>query len=422
MLGSWWLWLAGVLFLASILTRQIPLLLLAFLFVIVGAVAHLWSRYCLVRLEYRHSLSQKRALFGQEVVFETEVTNNKILPLPWVEVVEEIPEKLGVVKGMTNNSHKPDRLELPNALSMGWYQRVKRRYPVACLHRGRFAFGPTVVRSGDLFGSSERSMELNDIQYLTVYPRVVLLESPSIPSRQIIGKVRTKRNIFPDPILTMGIREYQYGDTLKNIHWKATARTGKLQTRIFEPTTTSDYAIFLDVRTTQPPLWGMVPQLFEMSIMTAASLADHALSASVRVGLYSNQIMQAPNGPVRIPPAQHAAQWHNIMEALSQLEPIETEPIHRLILRESRNLPWASTILVVTAAPTPDLFSALLRVRRGGRSVSLVVVGEAELGGLTAGIPVYHVSDEVPWQEVETIRLENAGARSAGVEPAKVAV
>ena len=50
-------------------------------------------------------------------------------------------------------------------------------------------------------------------------------------------------------MLTAGVREYRFGDSLKRIHWKSTARLGRLQTKVYEPTTTVDISLCLDVRT-----------------------------------------------------------------------------------------------------------------------------------------------------------------------------
>ena len=42
-----------------------------------------------------------------------------------------------------------------------------------------------------------------------------------------------------DPIRIAGARDYRPGDPLKRMHWKATARTGELQVRLVDPSTTA---------------------------------------------------------------------------------------------------------------------------------------------------------------------------------------
>lgn len=405
MRGSYLPLIVGVLFLIGVILGQIPLLLIAFLLLLVWGTTRLWERYALTRIEYHRRLSSKRAFFGEELLLELEVANRKPLPLPWVEIDDEIPEEITFLKGKTTQSHKTARVHLTSLLSLGWYHRVKRLYPIRCDQRGYFTFGPTRICSGDLFGFSRQEIEFSDIDRLIVYPRIVPLEQPGIPSKQPLGDIRTKRHISQDPVLTMGVRDYHFGDSLKRIHWKTTARIGKLQTKVFEPTTSVDMGIFLDVRTVQPPGWGLVAQSLELGVMAAASIANHAMSAGYRVGLYANQRRQPIGELVRIPPSQHADQMVYILEALAQIHSSESMPIARFVSLESRNLPWGSTLVLITAVPTETLLATLLRMKRAGRRVALVIVGGSEMPNL-GGLPVYRISDDVPWREVETLSLQ----------------
>lgn len=406
MLGSYWLIIAALLFITSLILHQVPLFLASLLFFLAGGVARLWKRYCLSRVEYQRRLSANRVFFGEEVQLEVEVANRKPLPLPWIQIDDEIPAEVELLKGRTSPSGKVNRVLLSNLFSLSWYHKVKRRYPMRCLQRGCFAFGPTHIRSGDLFGFFSREMEIPQVDYLTVYPRIVPLEKLGIPSKQLLGDIRTRSHIFQDPVLTSGVRDYQFGDSLKRIHWKTTARRGQLQTKVFEPTTTIDMGIFLDVRTMQPPFWGGVPQLLELVVIAAASIANHAMATGYRVGLYVNQNKRFANEPIRIPPSQHTDQLLHILEALAQVHPSETMPIARLAQQEGRNLPWGSTMVVISTWPTDILFSTLVNIKRAGRRVALILVGGTGPSISKDGLTVYHIRDDVVWRDLETVRME----------------
>ncbi len=405
MIGSYWLIIATLLFIVSLILHQVPLLLVSLLFFLAGGVARLWDRYCLSRVEYRRRLSANRAFFGEEVQLEVEVANRKPLPLPWIQIDDEVPAEVTFLKGITSSSHRVNRALLSNLLSLSWYHKVKRRYPVECLHRGYFAFGPAHIRSGDLFGFFSREKEVEAVDYLMVYPKVVSLEKLGIPSKLPLGDIRTRSHIFQDPVLTLGVRDYHFGDSLKRIHWKTTARLGRLQTKLFEPTTTVDMGIFLDVRTVKPPLWGTVPELLELAIVATASIANQALAEGYRVGLYVNQKRWFSDEPVRIPPSQHSDQLLHILEVLAQLHSSETMSIARLVINENRNLPWGSTLVVISAMPTDTLLSTLLEMKRAGRRVALISVGGPEPLTGSDGLTTYHIRDDVMWRELETLRM-----------------
>jgi uncharacterized protein (DUF58 family) len=405
MRGDYWLFIAFLILIISLVTHQVPLVLVSLLFLLTGGVSRLWNRFCLRRVEYKRKLSSNQVFFGEEIVYEIEITNRKPLPLPWLQVDDDLPERVTLLKGKAVPT-QDERVTLTNIFPINMYHRVKRRFPMKCMVRGAFFFGPTHIRSGDLFGFFRKDMYIEDRDYLLVYPRLVPLEELGIPSQQLFGDIRLRHHLFQDPVLTAGVREYQSGDSLKRIHWKSTARTGQLQTKIYEPTTTIDITIFLDVRTLKAPLWGSVVQLQELGIIAAASVSQHALNAGFRVGMYINQITRFSKGMVRVPHSRHPDQLLRILEALAQLHQVETIPMARYIRQEARNLPWGSTIVVISAQPSDEILAILLDLKRLGRSVALISIGGKAPEESTTGLPHYHVSDETAWDLVKKIGLK----------------
>lgn len=407
LIGSYWLFVVIVFFIFSLLMHHIPLLLLSLLFFLVGGVSRLWNRYCLSRVDYKRRLSANRVFFGEDVQLELEIVNRKPLPLPWIQIEEEIPEEVTLLKGEASASYKPNRSLLSNLLSLTWYHKVIRRYPIRCLKRGYFTFGPTFVSSGDLFGFFNQETEISDIDYLMVYPKILPMEKLGIPSKQPFGDIRIRKHMFQDPMLTSGIRDYQPGDSLKYIHWKSSARRGELQTKVFEQTTTIDMGIFLDVRTIKPPLWGTMPQLLEAAIIVAASISNYAMTEGYRVGLYANQTMRSSNKLISLPPSQHKDQLRYILEALAHVHLHEAMPIEKLVMNETRTLHWGSTIVVISAAPDDSLLSTLIQLKKVGRSVALISIGDSIPPLKQAGITVYNIDDEMILNELETLKIEN---------------
>ena len=404
MRGELWLVIGIGILILSLVLDQVPLVIISLLFILTGAISRLWNRYCLNRIVYQRSLSQTKVFFGDEIFYQVEVANRKLLPLPWIQIEDELPEQVTLLKGKTTNVLE-DRTVLTNMFPISWYHRVTRRFPMRCEQRGCFVFGPTRIRSGDLFGFFRKEMMISKLDYLFVYPRLVPLDKLGIPSKQLFGDIRIKQHLFQDPVLTAGVRDYRSGDSLKRIHWKSSARLGKLQTRIYEPTTTIDISLFLDVRTTESPYWGSVAQLQELGIIAAASISQYALEAGFRIGLYLNQITRFSEGLARVPHSQHPEQLTRILETLSQIHQVEARPAPRFIRQEERNLPWGSSLVVISAQANEDLVNTLLDMKRRGHSVSLIKVGGGVDDIHAPNLPVYHITDETAWDVVKEINL-----------------
>src|SRR5579875_3435537 len=143
-----WYVLAVILLIISVLAHQ-PLAFLAGLFaLVVGIVPEIWYRRALRHLV----VSQPRAFFGETITLSLSVENQKLLPLPWLEIEDEIPAALTLLTGRATPTYKPSRVALINTLALWSFQRVTRRYRIRCLARGVHTFGPALVRSGDPFG------------------------------------------------------------------------------------------------------------------------------------------------------------------------------------------------------------------------------------------------------------------------------
>ena len=117
------------------------------------------------------------------------------------------------------------------------------------------------------------------------------------------------------------MRPYSPGDLPRRIHWRASARTGALQSKQYEPGAVPTVALFLDVNTFERFWEGLDPERLELAISATASLATHALSERRQVGLYANAPLAGGERQIRILPGRHPAQLTRILEALALLIP-----------------------------------------------------------------------------------------------------
>ncbi|HSW58126.1 MAG TPA: DUF58 domain-containing protein [Dehalococcoidales bacterium] len=407
MLSGAWIFITVLLLLAAIVLNQAPLFIVAALFFLTSGVARLWSRYSLARLEFKRKLSAQKVFWGDHITLDISVSNTKMLPLPWIMVQEEVPRGVSFLKGKLSASHKNNREVLSNFLSLSWYHKLTRRYPVHCQKRGVFVFGPAAISSGDPFGFFRKKIVNEETDRLLVYPKILPLEDIGIPSRHPFGDLRIKRHLFQDPVLVMTTREYVQGDPLKYIHWKSTARLQRLQSRVFDYTTTIDMALFLDTRTAADTnFWSIIsPDFLETAILTATSISNHAFNEGYKVGLYANEYYYQSEHLIKLAPSNNTEQFRNILEALAQLQGIPALTMDKLLNREARQLPWETTIVLITAVPTADLIATLKRFKKAGRRIALVVIGADHPAGNLEGINIYHVSEEVYRRQAESIRL-----------------
>lgn len=405
MLNGAWVATTIALTLAGIVTRQVGLFIVGLILALSEAISWLWGRYALSGVAYRRRLSQQRAFFGEQVVFETIVENRKLLPLAWLAVEDELPAATPLVVGRALPSHKPRRLLLNNLFTLRWYERITRRYQLRCETRGEHLFGPARLRTGDIFGFVERDADVPGGETLLVLPRIVPLRAAPIPARQVAGPLRAARRIIEDPLRMAGLREYAPGDSMRRIHWKASARAGTLLSKVLEPTTDTEVLLALNVSTVDPPWLGIVEDKLELAVMATVSLAQATLRGGRLVGVLANSDAGSSGRVLRILPGRAPDQFAHILDACARISGFERLPFATCLERETRGLPWTATLVIISGVWTNEIAATLLRFRRAGRTIGLVLIGDDHGRPALPGVPVWLVRGEKEWRTLEELVL-----------------
>jgi uncharacterized protein (DUF58 family) len=415
-----WYLLGLALIAASIPFQQHLLMVIGLLVLVVLAATDIWSTYCLHFLHYRRQFSEQRALFGEEVTLSIAVENAKLLPLPWLEIEDTLPRALTLSGQRLRVNLIGDTAVLDNLFSVRWYERLTRRYVVLCNVRGVHKFGPTVLHSGDVFGFLRNEQTLENLEYLLVYPLVVPLTRLNLPSRHPFGERRAPRRLLEDPAQVIGVRDYVYEDSLRRVHWKASARAMRLQSKIYAATTTYTLAIFLNVPAQFDSLHGIQSEIQELAICAAASVSDWALNEGYAVGLYANTLMFMPEEQVHfeeqdlaatlavqvkrrrihLPPATSEEQRKNIMDALARVQPYFGSSFEDLVRAERSHLPAGATVVIISGAVTDPLLDILTRVQAAGHAVTILFVGDKPSPHKLAGTTVFHLGGSETWQQL----------------------
>lgn len=416
----------GIILLVSIVAHLPLLLVCGCIFLLALLIIDIWATYCLREIHYQRRLSEQRVLFGEEITLSISIENAKILPLPVLQVEDAIPRALPIKGQAIRKTTISNRIMLESLFSLRWYERVTRNYTVQCVNRGVYAFGPATLRSSDVFGFISRELKESTQQHILVYPLVVPIESFHLPTQRPFGDHRTAQRLLEDPSRVIGVRDYVYGDSMRRIDWKATARTLEMQSKIYESTTTYNLALFLNSSVQLDQYYSIHPALQELAICAAASISSWALDEGYTVGLYANTPMNLPDEKensepttqealsqniarqlkrrvVRVPAASSEEQRQRILETLARIQAHLGTPLEEVLLAERTHLPAGTTIVVITNHINERLLEVLLRMRRGGHAVTLLLVGDNLLSMRISGISTYHLGGETTWDKLQAI-------------------
>jgi len=386
----WWRSAVLMALLGYVLASR-ELLLLAGLLGTVYAIAFALNRGSLDAVRYTRNLRPRRAFAGEPVSCTIRVENRRRLPLVWLNTADSWPNAVAP-EGSRDlaPSHLADVSKLTLALSLRGRTQVRREHTLSTRRRGIYALGPAEALSTDPFALFHDSGSVAPPDRLVVYPRRRALPASGFASDDPFGSRRALRRLFDDPNLPMGIRAYGPGDSFRDVHWPATARTGELQTRVYQPVAGLDIVVCVNAATYDRHWEGYDPDRTEALVETSATLVTEALEAGYRVGLISNGSIARSGRPFRIPPSRSPGQLSLLLECLAGLTPIVKAPFARYLLSEAPLLSYGSTLIVVTALTPPSILEALLQLRAHGRRAKLVSLAD-DPPPFLPGIPSMHL-------------------------------
>jgi uncharacterized protein (DUF58 family) len=235
--------------------------------------------------------------------------------------------------------------------------------------------------------------------------------------------------LYEDPTRICGVRAYQRGDPLGRIHWRATARTGTLHSKLYEPSTVAGATLLLDLHRDTHPAHDE-PVRSELAITAAASIAHALCLAGQQVGLVTNGRDAADRirqegwhhdgrsrrealaavtmrstsdrlAPVVVPTRRGADQLGTILDTLARLELTDGLPLAALITQTASRLPRDASVVAILPPSPPEAAIALANLRRRGLAVTALVncyeddrFAAAAAALVAEGIEVRHLKDE----------------------------
>jgi uncharacterized protein (DUF58 family) len=393
-------WFLGaiVLLLAALVLQSGLLAYAMYVLLAVMVISRLLARSWLGKVTASRTCDHLTAEIGDEVDVEIAIANSGWLPVPWVLLEDMLPRQ-ALAQRPPRVYVKGKRLQI-RMLRGG--KEVTLSYQVRCAMRGYYQIGPLVMESGDLFGLHRRYRVDAEPHFLLVYPKAIPLQGYDLASRRPIGDIRLTHRLYEDPTRIAGVRPYEIGDPLNRVHWRTTARTGLLHSKVYEPSSLAGATLVLDFHQASYHRRGE-PQRSELAITTAASLANAVYQLGQQVGLVSNgrdaadrirlegwehdfrtrqaarqQSSMAERSerlqPLIIETRRGVQQFQRIRELLARLELTDGLTAAELITETASRLPRDATVVAILGDVPVEAALALGNLRRQGLAVSVVLI------------------------------------------------
>jgi uncharacterized protein (DUF58 family) len=330
--------------------------------VVVGLqlLSRLWLRRSAGHLRWRRR-TPAAAFPGERVTVELELSNDGLLPLPWLSINESLPPSM----------HSPPMIR--EVLSLGAGEQRVLTYTLVGQRRGLYRLGPLSLQTGDVLGLGERVLTSSERDAITIYPPILTLGELGLPASLPYGTLATTARLFSDPARPIGVRPYQAADGVRRIDWKTTAHAGEPQVRRYQPAISLETLIALAF--SREEYGGRYSyDLMERALVAAASIAAHLVARRQPIGLCTtgyDPLQGKTAAPLAV--AAGRAQLIEVLGTLGRLESAPQGALPELIGQAGTRLGWGSTVVVLTGQRGPRLIETLLPLKRRGLNLALII-------------------------------------------------
>jgi uncharacterized protein (DUF58 family) len=244
-----------------------------------------------------------------------------------------------------------------------------RTYRLPTRQRGIFDVGPVEVVRRDPFDFFRRVRAYGTVERIWVYPRILPLRP--LPTGRIRRLEGPTSDASPQGTVTFHrLRDYVAGDDLRLVHWRSSARTGRLVVRQNVDTSQPYTVVLFDIR---PERYS--PESFEDAVDVAASVAltSAAGKAPVELRLSDGGVFGGPRLP----------EVSALLDALTAVQPTPHGDL-RTALAALRRARGGTSLIVVTGLVTADDLPHVAALRRRFERLVVVAVDPQAAGGRAA--------------------------------------
>jgi uncharacterized protein (DUF58 family) len=338
---------------------------------------YLWVVLTLKGISFEPAALPRRAQAGSTLRQTVSLSNHSRLPKFALRVQASInPETSTVV-------------DLPPGKTLNW----QAEYYLS--RRGLYLPGVYSLISTDPFRLFRRELSAGSPSDLLVHPLTVSM--PPFTLLGVSGSGLSKRMPETLSASASNIREYTNGDSLRHIHWRSTAHTGRYMVKVFDPDQSrhrpENYWIILDMGTSAHAGHGSESTV-EYAVTLAASLAKEYVTNGYRFGLViageKSKVFTAATGQ------DHLTE---IMDALAVVEPAGSFSFSELLARNQSLFNSNSTVIFITPTTASSLTESYHQLNSRGCAAAYFLIDGADFGGsspaavgrtlIQLGAPVY---------------------------------
>ncbi len=315
------------------------------------------------RFKYGQELDKKFVVKGDWINFIFSINNEDFFIYPYIKV-----------SFYGSQTIFENQFQVKN-FSLTPFSGRNYTFKLQCNYRGNYEMGINSVELEDFFGLFRFKYNIYEPKYITVYPRIVYLEKFRLKIDYMSESNSILNSRDEDMTTISDVRKYQYGDNLKRIHWKLTARSQELMVKKFQSTSEANILMLLDLQKNNfTPGENIIVE--DKLIESAVAILYYCLNKWIPVNFafFSDSLHNVH--------ATNHQSFNEIYEILAKVKFTDNVPIKDLLEIYTSNALHSTSVIIFTSNLDFDLYSQLHKTLNFGYDVSLVYISPEKITGV----------------------------------------
>jgi uncharacterized protein (DUF58 family) len=359
----------GLFFLIDLFNGSLLLFMLSCFMLVLGIYPRFYISYVSRCITFMNSREKRFVIAGDQVELLFSIANSA--PLPVLGEVHVTCDPVLHIEGKTVLDKK---YMVP--ISVHGQSTLEMSLPFSTMQRGVGRITQLDVHLSDPLRLLKCQIEYEFVRKeVVIYPKKQAVAGEGTFSLLKEGTKANPFSLFHDLSLPIGTRDYRPGDSLKAIHWKATARKNELQTKLVEKTIgiTWSFVVLIGQNMGKEAVLQLEDQL-----STLARLTELAYKQGIMFDLYINTKPMGRGLITQTLEGHDRAHYFKIMERLARIQVNFLRIDPKLAIREMNKAFQNPRILFLAGAVDEITEDPLLKqwVRKGHRIISIGEAGQ----------------------------------------------
>jgi len=325
------------------------------------AISFLHAVAICFRFNYVQCIDKTAAIKGDAVHFTLKIINRDLFIYPYISV-KFFGEKDSIMQQPSINN-----------ISLRPFGKKEYHFDYKCMYRGSFEIGVYAFEIKDFLGIFCLTRRNPTPLLLTVYPRIINLESFILNSNCMPVQFSTLNNRQRDSSEIQDIRKYMYGDSLKKVHWKLTAKVNDLMVKKYQSSANASVNLILDTKN-----FGLSSKknavIEDKHIETAIAVLKYCIdnNFSVNVFYYEKEM--------RIIRCQNLLDFESVYRVLARLQFNQHANINGILEAQLKNTVNNNpAIVIISSNVNRELYELLCSAHFTGCDVILIYISPEEI-------------------------------------------